>query len=170
MDYISTKEAAKRFKRSISSIKRLVAVAPDSSLRYEPNRTAHNRRLFISVEYLEGKLSGTRTAPDSHHQDTTVSILQKELDRKQDIINKLLHNQEQFLENERNFQVLLERSNQRADLLENHFDRNRKAKPTPEDEIIEEIIEEINDIVEEPTNVNSIEDFNSWLQSMSKPH
>ena len=164
MEYITTKDAAKRFKKSISTIKRLVAVAPDSSLRYEPNRTAHNRRLFISLEYLEGKLSDSRTAPDNIPQDTTVSILAKELDNKQKIIDSLLERQKELiaahsllLENESKMQLLLDRSEMRNQLLNQHFDANRKKNhkyATSEEIEIEEII----DSVEEEEVIDSIEE------------
>lgn len=183
MDYITTKEAAIRFKKSISTIKRVVSVAPDSHLRYEPSKTAKNRRLFISVEYLEGKFSVARSTTTSHHQDNTTLILEKELERKQSTIDKLLDENskihernsaiiKQLTENEERMQILLDRSNQRANLLEQHFDRNRKANPQPQDEIIEDIIEAKEE--EQPETVqsdfidtNDEDGFIRWLNSLN---
>ena len=177
MEYITTKDAAKRFKKSISTIKRLVAVAPDSSLRYEPNRTARNRRLFISLDYLEGQMSDTRKEPDPHHQNTTTLILQKELDNKQRIIEDLLERQKELiaahslhLENESKMQLLLDRSEMRNQLLNQHFEVNRN-KPTKSEEeyIIEDAIEEVDsspefiDIDSIPTDEKS---YSEWINSL----
>ena len=61
--FITTKDAARRFQKSISTIKRVVATAPHSVLQYEPSRTAKNRRLFISIKYLEGKFLDVKMTP-----------------------------------------------------------------------------------------------------------
>jgi predicted neutral ceramidase superfamily lipid hydrolase len=177
--YITTKDAAKRFSKSISTIKRVVAVAPDNALQYEPSRTAKNRRLFISVEFLEGKFADVRNTTTSHHQNDITLILQKELQDKQNTIDRLLdaNNKQQenanaiikqLTENEERMQILLERGNQRNDLLQSHFERNKKMNPSTEDEIIQDAITEDEPIIEESSfiDTNDEHSFKEWLNSL----
>jgi len=184
MKYITTREAAKRFNKSISTIKRVVAVAPDNVLQYEPSRTAKNRRLFISTEYLESKFSDVRNTTTSHHQDTSVTILQKEVERQEAIINNLLDRQKELIESNSNiqleliekqadqiekFQILLDRSNQRANLLEQHFNKNKgnKSDLVQEEEFIEDIIEAKEEFIEDSKYVpNDMSEFTKWVNSM----
>jgi len=172
MEWITTKEAASRFKKSVSTIKRVVSNAPDSKLKYEPSRTALNRRLFISFEYLEVHFGSVRDTAKRGSFDTendTVLILKEQVKSQKETIDKLLHNQEQLIENERNFQILLERASKRAELLEQHFERNKKinVEQKEQEEIIEEIIEEPIESDNKIYLPNDRASFNEWLESFN---
>ena len=87
----------------------------------------------------------------------------------------MIENNTKLIDNEERFQILLERSNQRADLLETHFNRNKKINPSPEDEIIEEFVEEVKDEIEETANdeltidemPNDYHGFTEWLKKFN---
>ena len=174
--FITTKEASRKYSKSISTVKRAIAKADRLHLRYEPNDTAKNRRLFVSIEYLD-TCFGVSREPQKDTTNApandTVLILQKELQNKQNIIDKLLHNQEAFLERQREMNILLDRSNERANLLEMHFEKNRKKDLKTVD--IEEIEEELEEIESTPTNEESkhidVKDLelSDWFKQFTKP-
>ena len=180
--FITTKDAARRFQKSISTIKRVVATAPHSVLQYEPSRTAKNRRLFISIKYLEGKFLDIKMTPTQDQNHEVISILQKELQDKQNTIDRLLDANtkiqedssviiKQLTENEERFQILLERENQKSKILEEHFQRNKKSTPNIEEELIEEVIQEEASYFDNESNfidVNNEKSFQDWIKSMKQ--
>jgi hypothetical protein len=182
--YLSITEAQVLFNKSRSTIAKAIKLAAPKDLKQGKRLNTGLYKILVSKEYLNAYFPKAATTENIEVEGSSdyINTLKKQLDNQQKTIDKLLETNTAFLErqkeliennhnlinNEERFQILLDRSNKRSNLLERHFDRNRKANPTPEDEIIEDIIEEAKE--EEPKNINSIEDFNTWLNSMSKPH
>lgn len=159
MEYITIIEATTRYKKSLSTIKRIVSKAPQKNLRRGDKLNTGKYRVLVSVDYLNSSFNVSNETTKEPTNDL-LKTLQNELHSKQTIIDKLLKNQEQFLENERNFQILLERGNQRAELLEQHFNRNREQQP-------EEIHEEIKPIDQELSEDKIPSDrasFEEWIK------
>jgi len=177
MEYFTTSEASKHFGVSVSSIKRAI-----NSVKAKKLEALHLKKgkllntglhqWLISVDYLEQHFhrsarptEKTSNEPQNDLQ-TSLEILQNENEKKQDIIDKLLINQTKLIENERNFQILLERANQRAELLEQHFDKNKsKEEPTQLEQTIKETQQEtVLNAEEIPTDRAT---FNEWLKSFN---
>lgn len=182
MKFITLQEASKKYSKSISTIKRIVAnlKGTEEEANYLKRGALLNtgkHQILISEEYLSFLFNEPlRTTekpinePLNEPSNELLKTLQKELQEKQSVINKLLQNQEAFLENERNFQILLERANQRIELLEQHFNRNKKLTVSPEDKKQEEIIEETKpkEALREDLIPEDRQTFNEWLKTFSK--
>jgi len=171
MEFITISEAVKRFGKSQSTIKKLMKNAPNNHKKKGEKLNTGLHKTLISVGYLSTYL-GEPSKPTINTRDNDyIDTLKNQLDNQQKTIEKLLNNQEQFLENERNFQILLERANQRADLLETHFNRNKKLNPQPKDEIIEDIIEERKEEKKEELSEDIIPSdratFQEWLKKFN---
>lgn len=185
-DFITTKEASKIFKVSQSSIKKIVTKIKleGNEARYLKQGVLLNTGLYqslISIDFLNDyyKKDTTRIEEPNEQQKDIISILKEELASKQKVIDDLLNAQKQFLinsekalDNERNFQILLERANQRAELLESHFNRNKNLTTSAKDKEQEEAIEEQKNnepptyFEEEETRIPSDRaSFNEWLKS-----
>jgi len=162
MDYISINDAVKMYGKSKSTIKRVLKNAPSQHIKKGERLNTGLFKVLISAEYLNSLFEPTVNTIDESSNDL-LKTLQKELENKQGIIDKLLQNQEALIENERNFQILLERANQRADLLEQHYKRNKSLGA----DIIEDIEESEPNISadEIPTDRGT---FNEWLRGYKK--
>jgi hypothetical protein len=185
-DFITTKEASKIFRVSQSSIKKIV-----SKIKLEGNEARYLKqgallntgvyKSLISIDFLNDYYKKeTRIEEPNEQQKDIISILKEELASKQKVIDELLLAQKQFLinsekalDNERNFQILLERANQRAELLESHFNRNKNLTTSAKDKEEEEAIEEQKNnepptyFEEEETRIPSDRaSFNEWLKSL----
>ena len=167
MSYITIKEAVKRYNKSLSTIKRLIQVTPKEHLKDGPKLNTGKNLTLIDSKYLDEHYDH-KPEPSNDLNSELIKTLQRELENKQKTIDSLLHNQSQLIENEERFQILLERSNQRAELLEQHFNKNKdKDQPTELEDIIEDAIE-YKQVTKESTFINANDDasFNEWLQSL----
>ena len=168
MNYISISEASKRYKKSISTIKRALKGAEPKHLKQGEKLNTGYYKVLVSIDLLN-ELFGTTENTKKEPNNDLLETYRNELLNKQKIIDKLLQNQEALIENERNFQILLERANQRTELLEQHFNRNKKLTVDPEEKNSEEIIEELKE--EQKPNLDSSQvpndraTFNEWLKA-----
>ena len=170
MIWLTTKQASTKYLKSVSTIKRLMSQADASELKYEPNKTAANRRVFVSSKYLD-RYFGIK----DNTQDNTdmIAILERELIRKQETIDKLLETQQENLRRQQEQLHLLNDAMRRENLLLEHFNRNKdlnKEQKTDEDFINESDIEDVFEEQpkqDEPINIDSYEDFTTWLKSMN---
>ncbi len=147
MEYITLKQATKRYKKSLSTIRRIISQAPKNTLKEGEKLNTGKRKILVKDEYLHSVILNHRMNHREHTEnkenhkkselmddhlnepmDDHLKTLKKELQNKQQIIEKLLQAQERFLENEKNFQILIERNNQRVELLQQHFDNNRRKE------------------------------------------
>jgi hypothetical protein len=187
-DFITTKEASRLYKVSQSSIKKIVTKikVEGNEARYLKQGLLLNTGLYqslISIDFLNNyyKKEPTRIEEPTEQQKDIISILKEELTSKQKVIDELLIAQKQFLinsekalDNERNFQILLERANQRAELLESHFNRNKNLTSSAKDKEEEEAIEEQKNepqtyFEEEETRIPSDRaSFNEWLKRSNR--
>jgi mevalonate kinase len=179
MEFISVKEAVVKYNKSISTIKRLVAKTPQKNLKQGVKLNSGRYKTLIEVSYLDKYFNVSKTVSNDSTNEA-IEILKNELENKQKTIDKLLDRQSEIiqsnrealnkaLENEERFQILLERSNQRANLLEQHFNKNKgnKSDLVQEEQIIEEIIEAKEDIQESSfIDTNDEASFSAWLSSM----
>jgi DNA mismatch repair ATPase MutS len=176
MEYISVKEATVKYNKSISTIKRLVAKTPQKNLKKGVKLNSGRYKTLIEVSYLDKYFNVSKSISNDSTNEMLDALI-KELDNKQKTIESLLQRQEETnhslnkaIENEERFQILLERSNQRANLLEQHFNKNKgnKSDLVQEEEIIEDIIEAKEDTIEESSfiDTNDEEGFTNWLKTM----
>jgi small-conductance mechanosensitive channel len=174
MQFITIVQATQRYNKSLSTIKKAISHAKASDKRKGKKLNTGLHKVLISVSFFDGLFlnhSEPTNNRDKTERNDYIKTIKDQLINQQKTIDKLLHNQENLIENERNFQVLLERSNQRADLLESHFNRNRKLNPIPEDEtIIEDVINETsNEVFEDSKFIDGTDkSFNDWMATLKK--
>ena len=173
MEFITIIEATQRYNKSLSTIKKAISHAKPSDKRKGKKLNPGLHKVLISVGFFDGLFlnhSEPTNNSDKTERNDYIETLKNQLINQQKTIDKLLHNQEQLIENERNFQVLLERSNQRAELLEKHFDRNRKLSntTTPEEAIIDESILEKEPILDSEFIGTDEKSFSDWLSTLKK--
>ena len=170
-NYISINDAIKRYGKSLSTIKKVIKTAKGNDIKRGERLNTGSYKVLISVSYLDSHFITIEEPTANTTQSDIVDLLENQLKNQQKTIEKLLQNQEAFLENERNFQILLERANQRNDLLEQHFDRNKNLTVSPQDKKEEIEIEELRD---EPTLdskfISTTDDktMNEWLKMLKE--
>lgn len=174
MEFITILEATQRYNKSISTIKRYVGNAKAKDVKKGVKLNTGKYKVLISVGYLNSCfINQSQTTENNKEVDSSdyIKALKEQTENQQRTIDKLLHNQEQLIENERNFQILLERATKRTELLEQHFNRNRlkEAKEVIDsEEIIEDEIvipEEEHQELKENVIPSDRAGFNEWMKS-----
>ena len=161
--YISINEASSIYGKSVSTIKRVLKTAKHTDLKKGDRLNTGLYKTLISVSFLNSHFKPIEGTTENNSNREYIDTLKNQLTNQQKTIDKLLQNQEQLIENERNFQILLERANQRAELLEQHYKRNKSLGA----DIIEEVEENEEEFRGEeiPTDRGT---FNEWLKGYKK--
>jgi len=174
MEFITILEATQRYNKSISTIKRYVGNAKAKDVKKGVKLNTGKYKVLISVGYLNSCfIDQSQTTENNKEVDSSdyIKALKEQTESQQRTIDKLLHNQEQFLERQREQNILLERATKRNELLEQHFNRNRLKEA---EEVIdsEEIIEDeivIPSAPKQELNEHTIPSdragFNDWMKS-----
>ena len=174
-NYISIQEAVSRYCKSLSTIKKVVKGAKGNDRKQGEKLNTGLHKVLISVSFLDRHFKTIDKQTESIEDSRYTNSLNDRIKDQQKTIDKLLQNQEAFLERQHEQNILLERATQRAALLEKHFDRNRRIDTTDkteeviqEEEAIEEIIADKEPIVNDSDfiNANDEESFSNWLKSM----
>jgi len=179
MGHLTINEAITQYKKSRTTIKKAIALAPAREIKNGGKLNTGLYKKLISISYLDSYF-GNQSQPTDNTTDKgnseLVETLKTQLKNQQTTIEKLLHNQEQFLERQREQNILTERSNQRIALLTQHFQKNKKihASQEKQEEIIEEIIEEekivSGSVIDTDDKIylpNDRKSWNDWLQSFN---
>jgi len=183
MKHITIKEAQQRYNKSLSTIRRTITKADASELKRGAKLNTGLHQVLVSIEYLDKCFNNSASHTENISNDVTselIAVLKKQVEDKQNTIDKLLDRQKEIIastgeaikkltENEERFQILLERSQQRANLLNKHFEKNRGTKPDLINE--EDIIDATEEVVNDSSpfiNTNDEKGFNDWMRSCNK--
>ena len=176
MEYISLIESTQRYGKSLSTIRKIINQTGSKYTKKGKLLNTGKHKVLISVDFLNTYF-GTHSAHteniEFNKESEHIKSLKNQIENQQKTIDKLLHSQEQFLQRQREMNILLDRSNEKAALLNLHFEKNRKKDLKTDD--IQEIEEELEEIESTPTNEDSkhidVKDLelSDWFKQFTKP-
>ena len=101
MKHITIKEAQQRYNKSLSTIRRTISKADASELKRGAKLNTGLHQVLVSIEYLDKCFNNSAGHTENISNDVTndfIEALKKQVEDKQNTIERLLHNEEQFLQ------------------------------------------------------------------------
>lgn len=176
MEYISLVDATQRYNKSLSTIRKIINQTGSKYTKKGKLLNTGKHKVLISVDFLNtyfGTHSEHTENIELNKESEHIKSLKNQIENQQKTIDKLLDTQQESLRRQQEQLHLLNDAMRRENLLLEHFNRNKdlnQEHKTDEDFINESDIQEVFEEQpkqDEPINIDSYEDFTTWLKSMN---